>query len=169
MLASGGRDKQVLVYDSEQNYDAFTTLDHHVSTITSLQFNEYSTMDEIHSGNQTYKKHIELVSSSADKNLISNKLDIDRFQIFANDLNTAGADCDNPLFKLAKTSICKDKILSLDVAKHAQYMITGHDKSLSLWKLPMFEKVWEKRVATMEKEQAKSGLGGPQNSGTNQV
>ena len=169
MLASGGRDKQVLVYDSEHNYDAFMTLDHHVSTITSLQFNEYSTMDEIHSGNQTYKKHIELVSSTADKNLISNKLDIDRFQIFSNDLNTAGADCDNPLFKLAKTSICKDKILSLDVAKHAQYMITGHDKSLSLWKLPMFEKVWEKRVATMEKEQAKSGLGGPQNSGTNQV
>ena len=34
-------------------------------------------------------------------------------------------------------------------------MITGHDKSLSLWKLPLFEKVWEKRVATMEKEQAK--------------
>ena len=49
--------------------------------------------------------------------------------------------------------------MSLDVAKKAQYMITGHDKSLSLWKLPLFEKVWEKRVATMEKEQAKGGLG----------
>ena len=98
------------------------------------------------------------MSSSADKNLISKQLDIGRFQIHVNDLLTAGADFDNPLFKLAKTSICKDKILSLDVAKQAQYMITGHDKSLSLWKLPMFEKVWEKRVATMEKEQAKSGL-----------
>ena len=48
--------------------------------------------------------------------------------------------------------ICKDKVLSLDVAKKAQYMVTGHDKSLGLWKLPLFEKVWEKRVATMEKE-----------------
>ena len=48
-------------------------------------------------------------------------------------------------------------------------MITGHDKSLSLWKLPTFEKVWEKRVATMEKEQAKGGFGAQQNSGTNQV
>jgi len=33
-------------------------------------------------------------------------------------------------------------------------MITGHDKSLCLWKLPNFEKVWEKRVATIEKEMA---------------
>jgi len=44
--------------------------------------------------------------------------------------------------------------MSLDVAHSAQYMISGHDKSLCLWKLPMFERVWEKRVATMEKEAA---------------
>ena len=36
LLASGGRDKNVLLYDSQNNYDAFMTLDHHVSTITSL-------------------------------------------------------------------------------------------------------------------------------------
>ena len=42
-------------------------------------------------------------------------------------------------------------------------MITGHDKSLCLWKLPNLEKVWEKRVATMEKENARAtgaGAGG---------
>ena len=93
-----------------------------------------------------------MISSSADKNLICKNLDLERFQMFSNDLATAGEDYDNPLFKLSKSQICKDKILSLDVASKAQYLITGHDKSLSLWKLPTFEKVWEKRVATMEKE-----------------
>lgn len=54
----------------------------------------------------------------------------------------------------------------MDVASQAQYLVTGHDKSLSLWKLPTFEKVWEKRVATIEKEEQKvSGAKG----GTNQV
>ena len=36
MLASGGRDKQVLCYDTENNYEVFMSLDHHASTITSL-------------------------------------------------------------------------------------------------------------------------------------
>ena len=89
--------------------------------------------------------------------------------MFSNDLATAGADYDNPLFKLSKSQICKDKILSLDVASKAQYLITGHDKSLSLWKMPTFEKVWEKRVATMEKEQATKSGGPSAASGTNQV
>ena len=71
------------------------------------------------SGNPNYKKNIELVSSSADRNLISKALDLGRFQIFANDLMTAGEDEENPLFKIAKTQICKDKILSLDVAMQA--------------------------------------------------
>ena len=100
----------------------------------------------------TYQQNIDLLTSSADKNLISKKLDLERFRIHSNNLEEAGDDFENPLFKLSKSQICKDKILSLDVAKKAQYMITGHDKSLSLWKLPLFEKVWEKRVATMEKE-----------------
>ena len=34
----------------------------------------------------------------------------------------------------------------MDVASKAQYLVTGHDKSLCLWKLPGFERVWEKRV-----------------------
>ena len=36
LLASGGRDKQVLLYDSENDYEAFMNLDHHTSTITAL-------------------------------------------------------------------------------------------------------------------------------------
>lgn len=55
----------------------------------------------------------------------------------------------------------------MDVASKAQYLITGHDKSLCLWKLPTFEKVWEKRVATIEKEEQKNGQKGA--TGTNQV
>ena len=46
--------------------------------------------------------------------------------------------------------------MSLDVATQAQFMVSGHDKSLCLWKLPSFEKIWEKRVATMEKESGAS-------------
>ena len=167
LLASGGRDKQVLIYDTEQNYEAFMNLDHHNSTITALQFNEYGTMDEKSrrlSGTPTYDKHVELISSSADRNLISKKLDLARFQVHANDLAMAADDAEKPLFKLANTEICKDKILSMDVASQAQYLVTGHDKSLALWKLPKFEKVWEKRVATIEKEEQK---GQGQGSGTN--
>lgn len=154
LLASGGRDKNVLLYDSQLDYEAFMHLEHHVSTITSLQFNEYSTVEELKRSSTTpiYHRQIDLISSSADKNLICKNLDLERFQMFSNDLATAGDDYENPLFKLSKSQICKDKILSLDVASKAQYLITGHDKSLSLWKLPTFEKVWEKRVATMEKE-----------------
>ena len=168
LLASGGRDKQVLLYDSENNYDAFMSLDHHASTITSLHFNEYATVEDSRrqSGNPNYVMNVDLLSSSADKNLVSKNLDLKRFQIFQNDLATAGEDPDNQLFKLGKTQICKDKILSLDVASAAQYMITGHDKSLCLWKLPTLEKVWEKRVATMEKEANTRATG---QAGTNQV
>jgi hypothetical protein len=51
----------------------------------------------------------------------------------------------------------------MDVAQQAQYLITGHDKSLCLWKLPTFDKVWEKRVATKERDEE------GQQQGTNQV
>jgi len=154
LMASGGRDKQVLLFDSEDNYHSFMNLDHHASTITALQFNEYSsTSDARLSSNQPeYRQMIELISSSADKNLACKQLDLERFNIFSNELDTAATEQDRPLFKHVKTQICKDKVMSLDVAGQAQYMVTGHDKSLCLWKLPTFEKVWEKRLATMEKE-----------------
>ena len=87
-------------------------------------------------------------------------MDLERFQIYSNDLDVAAEDEDNPLFKHKQTQICKDKIMSLDVATQAQFMVSGHDKSLCLWKLPTFEKIWEKRVATMEKESGVSAAGG---------
>ena len=120
------------------------------------------------SGAPTYSQHAELISSSADRNLINKRIDLDWLRRHANDeLSLAGQSPENAMFKLAKTEICKDKILSMDVASQAQYLITGHDKSLSLWKLPTFEKVWEKRVATIEKEESK--VNGVKSSGTNQV
>lgn len=42
--------------------------------------------------------------------------------------------------------------MSLDVAATAQYAVSGHDKSLCLWRLPTFERVWEKRVGAAEKD-----------------
>lgn len=72
MLASGGRDKQVLLYDSENNYEVFMNMDHHSSTITSLVFNESHDSQNI--GKSSSGKAIELISSSADKRLISKKL-----------------------------------------------------------------------------------------------
>lgn len=70
MLASGGRDKQVLLYDSDNNYEVFMNLDYHTSTITSLAFNESEDTDGV---------GISLISSSADKSLVSNRLDNGRF------------------------------------------------------------------------------------------
>lgn len=58
----------MLLYDSENNYEVFMNLEHHASTITSLAFNE----SEAASG-------IELISSSADKTLVSTRLDSERF------------------------------------------------------------------------------------------
>ena len=105
LLASGGRDKLVHLYDSEKDYEAFTVLDHHASTITSLQFNEFSSTvsNKSRLSNPSYERNIELITSSADKNLISKSLDLSRFKIFANDLLMAGDDNENPLFKLAKS------------------------------------------------------------------
>ena len=66
-------------------------LDHHASTITSLAFNEYSQAENSKMiGQQDYKKTVELISSSADKNLISKKLDNERFKVYSSDLDSAG-------------------------------------------------------------------------------
>lgn len=37
-LASGSRDKLITVFDSAYDYEAVTVLEHHSSTVTSLQF-----------------------------------------------------------------------------------------------------------------------------------
>ena len=66
-------------------------------------------------------------------------------------LAIAGSDPAS-LFMQVNTEICKDKILSMDIAREAQYLVTGHDKSLSLWKLPAFEKMWEKRASSLQED-----------------
>ncbi len=38
-LASGSRDKNILIFDSKHNYEAVGVLEQHSSTITSIQFN----------------------------------------------------------------------------------------------------------------------------------
>lgn len=40
----------------------------------------------------TYQQNIDLLTSSADKNLISKKLDLERFRIHSNNLEEAGDD-----------------------------------------------------------------------------
>ena len=61
----------------------------------------YSTLEaQRNAKTPTYTENIELYSASAGKQLINKKLDLARFKIFMGDLSTAGAEADNPLFKL---------------------------------------------------------------------
>lgn len=105
LLASGGRDKTVLVYDSETQYEAFTQLDHHSSTITALHFNEYSVDVTKSKSNAAQQRNVELITGSADRNLITKSLDLDRFDACtgSDELCNADADPQNPLFRLAST------------------------------------------------------------------
>ena len=148
-LASGGRDKTILVYDAEHDYEPFTDLGHHSSTITALQFNE----SVISKKGARIRPQIDLISGGADRNLVMKRLDLDKMDQCQTREQLAAAGSDpNALFKHVNCEICKDKILSMDVAKEAQYLATGHDKSLCLWKLPTFEKIWEKRASSLQDE-----------------
>lgn len=40
----------------------------------------------------------------------------------------------------------------MDVAEQAQYMVVGQADSLSLMKLPKFEKIWEKHFGAEENQ-----------------
>ena len=148
-LASGGRDKTILVYDAGHDYEPFTDLGHHSSTITALHFNE----SLVSKKGTRIRPQIDLISGGADRNLVMKRLDLDKVDQCRTpeQLTSAGSD-PNALFKHANCEICKDKILSMDVAKEAQYLVTGHDKSLCLWKLPTFEKIWEKRASSLQEE-----------------
>ena len=154
-LASGGRDKTILLYDAENEYEAFTDLGHHSSTITALQFNESVGTQK---GASRLRANIDLISGGADRNLVMKRLDQDKVDecLSREQLQIAGSDPSN-LFKHANTEMCKDKVLSMDVAKDAQYLVTGHDKSLTLWKLPGFEKMWEKRASSLQEESKAEG------------
>lgn len=73
------------VFDSQARYDLFASLDHHTSTITSLQFNEYAIQDDVRlSGSPNFVRQVELISSSADRNLISKKIDLEKFKAYVN-------------------------------------------------------------------------------------
>ena len=52
---------------------------------------------------------------------------------------------DHEPFELIKKENLKNKIFSMDVASKAGFLITGHDKNLTLSKFNGFEKIWQKR------------------------
>lgn len=63
-LASGSRDKLITIFDTSQDYEAVTVLEHHTSSITSLQFSQQG------------DKSISLLSCSADKTIVKNEIDL---------------------------------------------------------------------------------------------
>ena len=63
-LASGSRDKLISIFDTSQEYEAVTVLEHHQSSVHSLQF--------IKSKNQ----QINLISCGADRQIIKKEIDV---------------------------------------------------------------------------------------------
>ena len=66
------------------------------------------------------RPQLDLISGGADRNLVMKRLDqdaVDQCQT-EEQLANAGSDSNN-LFKHAHSEICKDKVLSMDVAKEA--------------------------------------------------
>ena len=146
-----------MLYDAENDYEAFTDLGHHSSTITALKFNESVSTQK---GASRMKPQVDLISGGADRNLVMKRLNQDKVDQCRTkeQLAVAGGD-PGSLFQQVNTEVCKDKILSMDVAREAQYLVTGHDKSLSLWKLPAFEKMWEKRASSLQEDPKAKGEG----------
>jgi len=48
-------------------------------------------------------------------------------------------------FKLTARELFKNKIFSMDVSKNSNYVLTGHDKNLTLSDSGRFAKIWQKR------------------------
>ena len=126
-LASGSRDKNILVFDSKNNYEAVTALEHHTSTITSVQFNA--------DGDQ-----ISLLSGSADKTIVERKIDMAAVRN-AKQFEDLQLINSLELFREGKKQQCSNKVFSMDIS--CEYMVTGHDKQLSFWQMPSLNKVWE--------------------------
>ena len=63
-LASGSRDKTILILDTKNDYAPVCTLNYHQSTVTSLQFS------------QTENNKISLISCSADKTIVQKRIDL---------------------------------------------------------------------------------------------
>ena len=60
-----------MLYDAENDYEAFTDLGHHSSTITALKFNESVSTQK---GASRMKPQVDLISGGADRNLVMKRL-----------------------------------------------------------------------------------------------
>lgn len=63
-LASGSRDKLITVFDTSQQYEALTVLEHHSNSVHSLQFVNVA------------ENKIGLISCSADRTIIQKEFDL---------------------------------------------------------------------------------------------
>ena len=112
-LASGSRDKNILIFDSKNNYEAVGVLEQHSSTITSIQFN------------QNRQGGLDLVSGSADRTIVQKSVDLDAVRSCATFEDLQLLDNEH-LFRMDKKETCKNKVFSMGIAEKAQYMVTGH-------------------------------------------
>lgn len=127
-LASGSRDKLITIFDSSEDYEAVAVLEHHSSTITSLQF--YQDNEEL-----------SLMSCGADKTIVKKEINLKAVAAFS-DFESLQLAESTDIFTMTRNLQCKNKVFSMDIAERAQFMATGHDRQLSMWQLPNLENMW---------------------------
>lgn len=103
-------------------------LDHHTSTITSLQF--YKDNDEL-----------SLMSCGADRRIVKKVVNIKAVEAYQ-DFESLQLAESSDIFTETRNLQTKGKVFSMDVAERAQFMATGHDRQLSMWQLPNLDNVW---------------------------
>jgi mitogen-activated protein kinase binding protein 1 len=69
-LASGSRDKLITVFDTSQEYEAVTVLEHHTSSIHSLQFTTNK------------ENRLNLISCGADRTIVKKVIDVNQVESF---------------------------------------------------------------------------------------
>ena len=124
-LASGSRDRLTQIFEvNEGKYEIIAIIEDHSSTITALKFSE----EKGHNS----QKRIKLITCGADKAIVQRVIDPDMIsnpKAYAKPLPSP-PDEYIPLYKKEQ---CKNKIFSMEVAEHSQYLVTGHDKALALY------------------------------------
>lgn len=125
-LASGSRDKLITIFDSSCDYEAVTVLEHHSSTVTSLQFYQHEST-------------LSLLSCSADKTICTKQVDLD---LVSKVSDFEQLQLSTGIFKHSNVKNCKQKVFSMDIATDTQFMTTSHEKCISMWQLPELENVW---------------------------
>ncbi len=93
----------------ENNYELKTIIEDHSSTITALKFAYEKGMKA--------SRRLKLISCGADKAIIWRNVESE----------------EEGLIKQQCKEFCKNKIFSMDIAEETGYIVTGHDKLLSLW------------------------------------